>query len=246
VTPRRRFARTIFVGAASTLSTLSCSTPVDSTDGAARGQELFQSKALSNSHINLYTCATCHDAVAGASEQVKTGAALAGATLRPSFWGGQSNDLLAAIDECRSNFMGASDPLGADEPDAVALYQYLTSLEPGNPEPVAFSTVRIIDDPLERGDAARGAVLYERACGYCHGEVSTATGRLRERVPLLPEDGVAEHEGYSPRQLRLVFIEKVRHGKFFGYAGDMPPFSREVLSDAELSDILEALGLTGE
>jgi thiosulfate dehydrogenase len=106
--------------------------------------------------------------------------------------------------------------------------------------------VRIIDDPLERGNAVNGALLYDRACGYCHGEISTGTGRLGERVPRLPEDGIAEHEGYTPRLLRLVFIEKVRHGKFFGYGGDMPPFSREVLSDAELSDILEALGLTGE
>lgn len=226
--------------------TASCSNPVESTDEVARGQELFGSRALSSSHINLYTCATCHDATEGASEQVKTGAVLAGATLRPSFWGGQSNDLLAAINECRSNFMGASAPLSPDEPNAVALYQYLTSLEPGNPEPVPFTTVRIIDDPLERGDAVNGALLYDRGCGYCHGAISTATGRLGERVSLLPEQAVAEHEGYSPRQLRLVFIEKIRHGRFFGYGGDMPPFSLEVLSDAELADILEALGLTGE
>lgn len=229
-----------------TATTASCSNPVDSTDGEARGQELFRSGALSASHINLYTCATCHDATEAASDQIKTGAMLAGATLRPSFWGGQSNDLLAAIDECRSNFMGASQPLDPGEPNAVALYQYLTSLEPGNPEPVAFSTVRIIDDTLERGNADNGRLLYDRACGYCHGAISSGAGRLGERVSLLPEEAVAEHEGYTARQLRLVVIEKVRHGKFFGYGGDMPPFSTEVLSDAELSDILEALGLTGE
>lgn len=226
--------------------TPSCATPVDSPDGVARGQELFRSRAFSNSHINLYTCATCHDATQAESGQVKTGAVLAGVTQRPSFWGGQSNDLLAAIDECRSNFMGAGEPLSPDEPNAVALYQYLASLEPGNPEPVAFTTVRIIDDTLERGDAVNGAHLYDRACGYCHGAISSGAGRLGERVSLLPEEAVAEHEGYSPRQLRLVVIEKVRHGKFFGYGGDMPPFSEEALSDAELSDILEALGLTGE
>lgn len=229
-----------------TAATLSCSAPADSTDGVARGEALFRSRALSTSRINLYTCATCHDATVEASEQVKTGAVLAGATLRPSFWGGQSNDLLHAVDECRSNFMGASEPLRADEPNAVALYQYLASLELGSPQPVAFTTVRIIDDALERGDAANGALLYDRACGYCHGAISTAAGRLGERVPRLPADGITEHEGYTPRLLRLVFIEKVRHGKFFGYGGDMPPFSLEVLSDAELSDILEALGLTGE
>jgi len=243
VTPARLFAWTLLFGAATTTS---CSNPVESPEGVARGQELFRSRALSPSHINLYTCATCHDVTESASGQVKTGAVLAGATLRSSFWGGQSNDLLAAIDECRSNFMGASEPLSPDDANAADLYEYLTSLEPGNAETVLFTTVRIIDDPLERGDAVSGAALYDRACGYCHGAIGTATGRLGERVPLLPEEAVAEHEGYTPRQLRLVFIEKVRHGKFFGYGGDMPPFSREVLSDSELADILEALGLTGE
>lgn len=229
-----------------TAATLSCSAPVDSTDGVARGAELFRTRALSGSHINLYTCATCHDVTEAESEQLEPGAVLAGATLRQSFWGGQVNDLLSAIDECRSNFMAAGEPLKPDEPNAVALYQYLSSLEPGNPEPVPFTTLRIIDDSLERGDAANGALLYDRACGYCHGAIGTASGRLGERVSLLPDEAVADHEGYSPRQLRLVFIEKVRHGKFFGYGGDMPPFSREVLSDAELADILEALGVTGE
>jgi len=243
MTSRRLVAWTVLLGAATTPS---CSAPADSTDGVARGEELFRSRALSPSHINLYTCATCHDATEAETQQVKTGGLLAGVTLRTSFWGGQSNDLLDAIDQCRSNFMGSNVPLGPDDPDAVALYEYLASLEPGNPEPVPFTTVRIIDDPLERGDAVSGAALYDRACGYCHGALSTAAGRLGERVSLLPEQAVAEHEGYTPRLLRLVFIEKVRHGRFFGYGGDMPPFSREVLSDAQLADILEALGLTGE
>ncbi|HEX5018429.1 MAG TPA: hypothetical protein VFX15_12700, partial [Actinomycetes bacterium] len=156
MTSGRLLTWTFLLGAALTPS---CSTSVDSTDGVARGRALFRSRALSSSGINLYTCATCHDATEAETEQLKTGGALAGVTLRTSFWGGQSNDLLAAINECRSNFMGANAPLGADEPDAVALYEYLTSLEPGNAEPVPFTTVRIIDDPLDRGDAVNGAAL---------------------------------------------------------------------------------------
>jgi len=62
----------------------------------------------------------------------------------------------------------------------------------------------------------------------------------------LPEDTLAEHAGYSLRSQRLVFIEKIRHGLFLGYGGDMPPFSKEQLSDAEISDVLEALGVFGE
>ena len=52
--------------------------------------------------------------------------------------------------------------------------------------------------------------------------------------------------GYSERLIRLVFIEKVRHGPFLGYGGTMPPFSMETLSDEGLADLLEALAVTGE
>ena len=34
----------------------------------------------------------------------------------------------------------------------------------------------------------------------------------------------------------------VRHGGFLGYGGEMPPFSVEKLSDAELADLIEYLG----
>jgi len=43
-----------------------------------------------------------------------------------------------------------------------------------------------------------------------------------------------------------VFTEKIRHGLFLGYGGVMPPFSREVLSDQDVSDLLEALGVIAE
>jgi thiosulfate dehydrogenase len=44
---------------------------------------------------------------------------------------------------------------------------------------------------------------------------------------------------------RLIFTEKIRHGLFLGYGGTMPPFSSQLLSDAEVSDLLEALGVLG-
>jgi thiosulfate dehydrogenase len=67
-------------------------------------------------------------------------------------------------------------------------------------------------------------------------------------VPILPDDTLAAHAppAYSPRTQRLVFIEKTRHGGFLNYGGEMPPFSLETLPDTDLSDILEALGVTGQ
>jgi thiosulfate dehydrogenase len=110
---------------------------------------------------------------------------------------------------------------------------------------VPFTVVQTVG-PLPRGDAERGAELFERACSGCHGALGDGAGALSPRVPVLPDATLADHADYTPADVRLVFVEKVRHGGFFGYGGVMPPFSLEVLSDAELSDVLEALGAFGE
>jgi thiosulfate dehydrogenase len=223
---------------------LACS-EAESIDNAEHGRDLFTSKQLSPSRLNNYTCANCHLAAPAETSLIRTGSPLAGVTRRPWFWGGQENDLLRAINACRSYFMAAPEPLVPTDADAEALYAFLLSLEPGDPEPVPFEVVRAIE-PLPRGNAEAGLSLFVDACSYCHGVIHSGAGRLSERVPILPEDTVAEHAGYSLRAQRLVFIEKIRHGLFLGYGGDMPPFSREQLSDPQVSDLLEALGILGE
>lgn len=222
-----------------------CSPASLADEGAALAASM---SALSPSALNLYSCRTCHEEQPGdASERLLPGAPLAGATLRTSFWGGQESDLLAALNACRGAFMGASSPLGAGSPEAAALYAYLLSLEPGSSEPVAFTVQRTIID-LPSGSAEAGLDLYDAACATCHGAPHTGAGRLSTAVPVLPEESVAQHRelGYSDRLIRLVFIEKVRHGPFLGYGGSMPPFSVETLTDPDLADVLEALGVTGD
>jgi thiosulfate dehydrogenase len=214
-------------------------------DAQQRGELLFQSRVLSSSSANIYHCSHCHDAARDGGDWIKPGALLAGATERVSYWGGQERTLLGAINQCRAHFMLDNVGLTETEADAIALYAYLDGLAPRSALPVEFHTVRWIES-LPRGDAARGAGLYARACGYCHGAVASGEGRLDADVPRLPDETIADHEGFTPRTLRLVFIEKVRHGKFYGYGGTMPPFSLEVLTDEALADILEALGVLGE
>jgi len=214
-------------------------------DRVAEGQRLFESRGLSSSRLNRYACSSCHDTDSSDPAKRKPGALLAGVTLRPTFWGGQENDLLRAVNACRTNFMYASEALSATDPQAESLYAYLVSLEPGDPEPASFSIVRTIEN-LPRGDAASGDALFTVTCSQCHGTLHEGVGRLGPTVPVLPEDTLFEHQEYSRREQRLVFIEKTRHGMFLGYGGDMPPFSTEVLANTELSDILEALGATGE
>ncbi|HET9955092.1 MAG TPA: c-type cytochrome, partial [Polyangiaceae bacterium] len=232
---------------------LGCSTDEPQAPARARGALLFDDPQLSRSSSNRYACSTCHDTEASpsgspgttASKLRKPGAPLAGVTQRASYWNGQENDLLRAMDACLFYFMGSSEKLDPTEPGARALYAYLESLEPGNAAPVPFSLVRNVED-VPRGDASAGGTLFELSCAGCHGTLHDGQGRLTERAPILPEQTLAEHQGYSARLLRLVFIEKTRHGAFFGYGGTMPPFSKEVLSDAELGSILEYLELRGE
>jgi thiosulfate dehydrogenase len=212
---------------------------------ADRGRALFSSTALSDARGNTFTCATCHDvAPAGEGGEIKTGAPLAGATLRPSFWGGQEDDLLAAIEDCRAYFMGAGARLDTDSPDAEALAAFLVSLEPGDPTPAPFTFVDAIEE-LPRGDARAGASLIARSCARCHGEPHTGVGRTVPAAPILPEGPIAAHADYGPRSIRLVFTEKIRHGSFRGYPGDMPPYAAERLTDQDVSDVLESLGVLG-
>lgn len=209
------------------------------------GRELFESRALSPSRLNSFACSTCHDLTAATSDRIKTGAPLAGASLRPSFWGATELDLLRAIDDCRSHFMEASGALAADDPNAEALYAFLTSLEPGDSGAQPFTIVRAVA-ALPRGDTDAGAITYAKACSACHGALHTGAGRLNTRIPLLPEDTLSAHADYDAATQRLIVIEKVRHGGFLGYGGDMPPFSSEVLGDEQLADVLEALGMLGQ
>jgi len=226
------------------LAGAACSSPANPAS-VANGEMLFQSKKLSSAPIDIFTCATCHDTATSAPASIKAGALLAGVTGRASFWGGMEGDLLAAVNDCRRYFMSDRQALANDDPAAESLYAYLQTLEPGSTAPVPFTVVSVIAD-VARGDAGHGATVYAQTCGNgCHGDMHTGTGRLSGAIPILPDDVLASHATYTVATQRLVFIEKTRHGGFYGYTGVMPPFSTEVLSDGDLGDLLEALGVTG-
>jgi len=211
------------------------------------GRLLFSDAATSPSPLNVFTCATCHPTEGIASPGRKfPGAALAGALERPSYWGGQENDLLTAVNQCRVRFMDAQDPWTADDLEARAMWAFLESLPARVTRPAPFTVVRSVED-LPAGDAGEGAATYASSCAPCHGRSRTGEGRIDGAIPRLPDDTLAEHaDDYSPQEQRVVFIEKTRHGGFLGYGGRMPPFSVEVLSDGELGGLLAYLELYRE
>ncbi|WP_438013991.1 c-type cytochrome [Sorangium sp. So ce315] len=206
------------------------------------GAALFRDPSVAETSFNRYSCATCHEAIPGeAGDAILPGAPLAGAVDRPHYWGGQEVDLLSAINHCLYYFMTKDVPWTAEDEAARAMFAYLESLPADGDaaEAVPFTPVYILSRP-PAGDPERGALLHERACASCHGRARSGEGRLVERAPVLPDQTLDEHprDRYTAVERLLIFVEKVRHGGFVGYGGQMPPFSLEVLSEEEFGDLL--------
>jgi len=213
-------------------------TTTETRTAVEHGEVLFGLSQLSPAPGNKLACIDCHDADAAH----QPGGSLAGVTSRPSYWGGSELTLLGAVNHCRYYFMLADTPWTGEEVEARAIYAYLESL-PGDGAPAPFSIGSVIDPGP--GDAGRGKAVYETACASCHGAKGSGEGAITPTAPALPDETLAAHPpaSYTDAERRLVFIEKTRHGTFLGYGGQMPPFSLEVLSDAELADLLTYMGV---
>ena len=211
---------------------------------AEYGEQLFQDPKLSASPYNAFSCATCHATTASPpAGKLYAGLSLHNVASRPHWWGGYETRLLDAVNFCYTAFMRGVTPLAPEDPKSRALYEYLVRLSPDAQAPAQpFSVVKNVTD-VPRGDATRGADIYRAACQDCHGETHTGKGRLSELVPVLPEVSQDYGELFPGVPAGLVFIEKVRHGRFFGVGGNMPPYSQEALSDQDLGALLAYLGL---
>ncbi len=169
---------------------------------------------------------------------------MAGVVPRPTYWGGVESDLLRATNHCRYYFMGATRAWATDDVQAQAVYAFLASLPAEAPAAQPFTIPRTARD-LPPGDPGRGAEVFDAACRACHGSARSGEGRLRDAIPVLPDESVRYFAslGFDRTQTRVTFIEKVRHGPFLGLYGTMPPFSVEALSDADLASLVTFLEL---
>jgi thiosulfate dehydrogenase len=214
------------------------------TPAAEYGEELFRDPKLSQSQYNAFSCATCHATAATLPQgQVYPGLSLHDVASRPNWWGGYETQLLDAVNFCYTAFMRGTTPLAPEDPRSRALYEYLASLGSDPQAPAQpFTLIKDIAD-VPRGSASHGADVYRAACQDCHGEAHSGKGRLTQLAPLLPEVSQEYGQLFPGVAPGLVFIEKVRHGRFFGVGGNMPPYSREALSDEDLGALLAYLGL---
>jgi thiosulfate dehydrogenase len=208
------------------------------------GAAVAADPAFSRSPENAFSCASCHAERPGATDRLMPGAPLAGATVRPSYWGGAVLDLFDAVAVCYRRFMRGED-LERTSEDSRALYAYLDSLLAGGAvetAAVAFTPVRT-SAPPPPGDSGRGGTLFTRACAPCHGQPRSGSGRVggSSVLPDATERAHGRVQGYTAESFRQVFVQKIRSGGFLGFDGVMPPFSREVLSDVDVSDIITHL-----
>jgi mono/diheme cytochrome c family protein len=214
----------------------------DRVSAEQRGRELFASPSFSTSRFNQYSCATCHrSAPTDRPDAVLPGALLAGVTARPTFWGGSVVALEDAVGLCFEKFMRGGR-FDASAERSVDLYAFLYSIEraPGAITNAVAFTIPGATVPPGSGDAARGQRVYERACAACHGALRQSARAIMSAT-VIPDDTEREHGaalGYTQDTLRQVFVEKARHGAFLGFAGTMPPFSTELLSDQDLADMV--------
>jgi thiosulfate dehydrogenase len=221
-----------------------CSETVETRTAEQRGEAIVSDpRGLSASQFNPFSCNTCH-AKPGDDTAARRfpGAPLAGATSRPTYWGGRFHSLADAVGECVTHFQRGTDFDPQSDP-ARDLYAYLLRIgQTGQTAAVPFTIVRSAAD-LPRGDAARGAGVWNVACRSCHGEPRTGAGRISDIASIVPEATQTEHGKEGPDVVRVVVIEKIRHGSYLGFPGTMPPFSTETLSDAEVGDLIAYLGL---
>jgi thiosulfate dehydrogenase len=223
-------------------------------------QEFSDPSAFSNSQLNAVSCATCHQTTDSPDPtRLDPGYDLRGVVARTGTWGGQVDRLADAVNACLTYFMRqpTSSPFDPTSPEATALYDYLVSITPAG-SPTAVQPVTIVANiaPIATGDAGNGAVIYAHACARCHGEAHTGKGSIiRPADVVLPEYtstcvngqaglGAGCYQAIFPGVAPgLVVIEKIRHGRFFDVGGTMPFYSEEVISDAEIGDLLAFLDL---
>jgi thiosulfate dehydrogenase len=208
-----------------------------------RGRELFTSASFSTAAANVFACSTCHSVLAtGEPTKKLAGYTLYDSVARPSWWGGRFSALRDAVNECYVGYMNGA-PLDAAATDGRALLVYLESISPDPQAPaLPLTTVDTLDvayyAKLMGGDATRGEALYANTCAGCHGALHTGSGRLGPNCTILPDETIARHGTDPMTGAFAVSVEKVRHGRFFSVGGNMPEYSLEALSDADLADIL--------
>ncbi len=226
-----------------------CGDELRAPTGVELGERLFRAGPhLGGSKQNELVCATCHGTTKDgdrAGGTVFVGGSLHDVMARRGWWNGELSSSLQAVNACLTFFMkGDARGVPGDSPEMRALFEYLASLSPSpaaSLEARRFSLPPQVRTVIPAGDRGRGAQVFSQACAPCHGAYGTGEGRVEPALtPWFPDAFRSYCSVFAEPKvpLALVVQEKVRHGQFFGAGGSMPPFAEELLSDAEIGDLL--------
>ncbi len=213
-----------------TLTILGCSgTQEELPDG-----ELLYSQTMPAGTGNTFACETCHALSEPASDGfVRPGHPIGDATRRPNYKGGQTTDMLEAVNTCLEEWMRA-EPWTADSPEWLALHGWLDEQASAVPEGGAATVpLEIVQPPtdLTGGDMTRGNDLFNHRCIVCHGENAVGT----ERAPQLA--GTMLDPSYIATRIRTSGSASSRFYDGLSF-GAMPFWGADRLSDQELRDIV--------
>ena len=209
------------------------------------GREIFDSTSISSAASNPFKCSTCHEVTATPTKQLP-GYVLYDSVVRASWWGGNVLTLLDATNQCIYNFMRGNVITDSDEKGRRAVRVPVEHLARRLGAAVPADGGREHRRRAERRRGHAGRSIWNQSCANCHGAPHTGQGRLSDQVSnQCPDDSIAAHGTSATMGARPVVIEKVRHGKFFNVGGNMPLFSLEAMSDAQLGDVLAYLETFG-
>ena len=209
---------------------LGCSTE-DSSNGeepVLTGAELFQT---ADPQGNTFACGSCHALTEPAPDGLRRpGHPLGDAANRPSYKNGQLDELLDAVNICRTEWMGAA-AWTPTTPEWLELESFLGAQAPDGPAPAL--SFAVVPPPAQTGggDPMVGKAVFNGSCAVCHGQDANGTDRAPPLVgALLNASLIAGRVRTSGRADSAVY------GNLTG--GRMPFWAADRLSDDELRDVV--------
>ena len=186
---------------------------------------------------NTFACGTCHALSEPAADGfTRPGHPIGDAANRPSYKNGQLPTFLDAVNNCRRDWLGATD-FAADDDRWLALSSFLQ--EQAGDEPAEALVYDIVDPPADvnGGDHIAGEARFNESCAVCHGQGAVGT----ERAPsiagtMLPGDFIGMKVRRSGNPESEVYPDLI--------VGRMPFWAADRQSDDQLRDLIAFLAMS--
>ena len=201
------------------------------TPSPLAGRTLYEQP---HSDGNNFACATCHALEEPTNDGfLRPGHPIGNAAHRPNFKNGQLDNLLDAVNVCRTEWMIAT-AWSMDTPEWLDLEAFLEQQAPEGDAPSLVSQVAAPPQQTGGGDMVAGQNFFNNACVVCHGEDAVGT----ERAPAL----IGEFLNADQIARRVRTSGLTDSSVYEGLTGGRMPFwANDRISDDELRDVIAFL-----